>query len=160
MKRNRKETLYRKVNKTTVCRTTHDTIKNPNSKYDRGTKNGIKRSMRPLHRTGYDYTPLYRFLLSKVGKDWDEVYSEAKSRLDNEDAIFYMVALHEKDMNDYFRSGESSFHSKLYVDDTNILQYVNPNLKNTDFDPICPCCTHTFNGKVLINKYKVIENNS
>ncbi|MEN5058847.1 hypothetical protein [Sphingobacterium kitahiroshimense] len=31
---------------------------------------------------GLDYTPLYRFLISKVGSDWNDIFSEAKSRLD------------------------------------------------------------------------------
>ena len=43
-------------------------------------------------RHGYDYTPLFKFLLSRAGKNWDDVYSEAISRLDQEEPIWWMVA--------------------------------------------------------------------
>ena len=34
----------------------------------------------------------------------------------------------------------------LYVDESNILQIVNPNFKQEDLIPSCTCCTHTLNG--------------
>ena len=98
---------------------------------------------------GLDYTPLYRFLLSKVGSDWDNVFSEAKSRLNSSDAIFGMVALREDDKEDFVRTGESYYFSGLYVDKSGILQISNPNLKAKDMKPFCNCCTHTFNGKLF-----------
>lgn len=98
---------------------------------------------------GLDYTPLYRFLLSKVGSDWNEVFSEAKSRLDKEEPIYAIVALKEDEKEDFIRTGESSYFSGLYVDDNNILQLSNPNLKARDMKPFCTCCTHTFNGKLF-----------
>lgn len=154
MQKDRKEPLYRKVNKTTVSRRCWNSTKNPDSKYDRNTKKGIKRGMTPKHLTGYDYTPLYRFLLSRVGMDWDKTFSEASSRLDNTEAIYHLVAKSENDRSEYVNCGESSKYNGLYVDDNNILQKVNPNLKNTDLYPTCHCCTHTFNGEVLKNKYE------
>lgn len=98
---------------------------------------------------GLDYTPLYRFLLSKVGSDWDTVFSEAKSRLNSSDPIFWMVALREDEKKDFIRTGESSYFSGLYVDESGILQISNPNLKAKDMKPFCNCCTHTFNGKLF-----------
>ena len=91
------------------------------------------------------------FLLSKVGEDWDRVHSEAVSRLDNPEAIFHLV---KNDKNkSYVYCGEASIYSVLIVDENNRLQKANPNLTNEMFWPSCHCCTHTFNGKVLVNKY-------
>ncbi|MDP1183677.1 hypothetical protein Q6285_30915, partial [Klebsiella pneumoniae] len=73
-------------------------------------------SMKKGVRRGLDYTPLFRFLLSRVGQDWDEVYSEAVARLDLKDPIFWMVALREMDEQDYIRAGEASYFSGLKVD--------------------------------------------
>lgn len=153
-----KAPLYRKVNKTTISITSHDIIKNPDVKYDRGKKGGIKRSMSRKH-TGYDYTPLFKFLLSKIGKDWDEIYSEAVKRLDSEEPIFYIVAKTENDKRDYICCGQSSYYSGLFIDDDNTLQLVNPEFKNENLHPICTCCTHTFNGKVFTNKTPEILKN-
>lgn len=98
---------------------------------------------------GLDYTPLYQFLLSKVGSDWDEVFSEAKARLDKTEPIFVLVALNETEKQDLVRIGESSYFSGLYVDENKILQVSNPNLTAKDMEPLCSCCTHTFNGKLF-----------
>jgi len=109
----------------------------------------VKGTMFGTKQRGLDYTPLFKFLLSKVGSKWDEVFSEAKSRLDREEPIFWIVALHEDEKKDYVRVGESTYFSGLFVDDDGILQLVNPNLKAVDMTPSCNCCTHTFNGKVF-----------
>jgi hypothetical protein len=101
---------------------------------------------------GLDYTPLFRFLLSKIGFNWDEVFSEAKSRLDKTEPIFWIVALTQDEKKDYVRVGESTYFSGLYVDDNAILQIVNPALKARDMKPFCSCCTHTFNGKLFGTK--------
>ncbi|WP_202621792.1 hypothetical protein [Pontibacter russatus] len=50
---------------------------------------------------GLDYAPLFRFLLSKVGKDWEDVVNEAKSRLDELEPIYWVVALNEEDRKDF-----------------------------------------------------------
>jgi len=65
-------------------------------------------------RRGLDYTPLYRFLLSKVGADWDDVHSEAVSRLDEEYPIFFVVALREDERTPYFYGGETACFSGLF----------------------------------------------
>lgn len=103
----------------------------------------------PKMKRGLDYTPLFRFLLSKVGQNWDEIFSEARSRLDKTDPIFWMVAMNEQEKKDYVRVGESSYYSGLFVDENGILQIHNPNLKAVDMMPFCNCCTHTFNGKLF-----------
>jgi hypothetical protein len=123
------------------------------AKYDRNTKKGINKNMKKNVDRGLDYTPLYRFLLSKVGQDWDKVHSEAVSRLDQEDPIYHLVARNETEKRDYVRCGESSMYSGLYVDENNILQKVNPNLRNEELFPSCGCCTHTFNGTPLQKTY-------
>lgn len=109
----------------------------------------VKGTMFGAKQRGLDYTPLFKFLLSKIGCNWDEVFSEAKSRLDKEEPIFYLVALHEDEKKDCVRVGESTYYSGLFVDDNGVLQLVNPSLKAAYMTPYCDCCTHTFNGKVF-----------
>ncbi|SMP01161.1 hypothetical protein SAMN06265373_101100 [Shimia sagamensis] len=104
-------------------------------------------SMRQGLRHGVDHTPLFRFLLSKVGQSWDAVYSEAQSRLLDEAPIWWLVARSELDRQDVVRVGESSYFSGLYVADTGQLEKVAPHLTASDMRPDCPCCTHTFNGE-------------
>lgn len=146
--------LYRKVNTTT--RVHH--YKGDDAKYDRHTKKGINKNMAKNKHRGLDYTPLFKFLLSKVGQEWDKIYSQAVARLDTAEPIGWMVNLHSTEEEiqkevDYFIV-EKAYYSKLYVDDKGILQVINPNLKNEDFKPSCDCCTHTFNGKVFNHKYE------
>jgi hypothetical protein len=95
---------------------------------------------------GLDYTPLFRFLLSKVGQPWSEIFSEAVARLDHPTPLYWMVALNEAERQDYVRMGESSYYSGLYVDDDGLLQIVNPDIGPASLAPQCKCCTHTFNG--------------
>ncbi len=116
-------------------------------KSTRETLQQVKGTMFGAKQRGLDYTPLFKFLLSKVGSNWDEVFSEAKSRLDKTEPIFWIVALHEDKKKEFIRIGESTYFSGLFVDDNGILQLVNPNLKAADMTPVCNCCTHTFNGK-------------
>lgn len=111
--------------------------------------------MHSTHKHGLDYTPLYRFLLSKVGQQWDDVFSEAIARLDNPEPIFWMVALNGADRRDIVRTGESSYFSGLFVDDDGLLQRVNPDLSIEDMEPKCPCFTHTFNGERYVRVYDV-----
>jgi hypothetical protein len=115
----------------------------------RETVEQIRGTMFGQKERGLDYTPLFRFLLSKVGSNWDEVFSEAKSRLDKSSPIFWMVALNKDAKKDFVRIGDASYYSGLYVDDNGILQITNPDLKASDMKPYCSCCTHTFNGKVF-----------
>ncbi|CAM3149259.1 hypothetical protein KADA111694_06110 [Kaistella daneshvariae] len=145
-----KSKLYRKVN-TKTFNVRHDYgsdfSKTRHSKKEQ--RQQVLGSMSAKKDRGLDYTPLYRFLLSKVGKNWDEVYSEAKSRLDKTDEIFWMVALKEEDKKEFVRCGESSYFSGLFVDENGILQLSNADLTAKDMVPFCTCCTHTLNGKLF-----------
>ncbi|WP_018126920.1 hypothetical protein [Balneola vulgaris] len=145
-----KKPLYRKVN-TKARGVRHDF--GGDFKYSRRIKRDtieqVKGSMHGKKKRGLDYTPLFRFLLSKVGSDWSDVYREATSRLDKEDPIFWIVALTDEEKEDYVRVGESSYFSGLYVDENEKLRRVNPDLEAKDLKPFCDCCTHTLNGKVF-----------
>jgi len=105
-------------------------------------------------RRGLDYTPLFKFLLSKVGSPWDEVFKEAVSRLDKQDPIFALVSNHKDEDCKIVAFGESTFYNGLYVDDEGILQMIAPEIGVEQLEPLCSCCTHTLNGKVFTRKYK------
>lgn len=102
---------------------------------------------------GLDYTPLFRFLLSKIGQDWAAIHGEAVSRLDREEPIWWIVARSEADQRPIVRGGESTYYSGLYVDNDSRLQRVAPGLVVEDLYPSSNCCTHTFNGKRFTRRY-------
>jgi len=142
----RKEPLYRKVN-TQTHRVHHHVGGNyRTARPSQADSDESRGSMHGKHRRGRDYTPLYRFLLSRVGSEWDRVYGEAVARLDRPDPIFRIVARHEGEMRDMVRVDESTYFSGLYVDDEGILRVVDPDLRAEDLTPYCDCCTHTLNG--------------
>lgn len=155
----RKEPLYRTVN-TRAHNHGHPT--GPDYCRQRNTKreksdvaDGVTRGkMRRGVKRGLDYTPLFRFLISKVGEEWRAVYQEAQGRLDREDPIFWLVARTEVDRKPYVRCGEASYYSGLYVDQQGKLALVAPDLKNEDLEPSCGCCTHTFNGAPFVRKFR------
>jgi hypothetical protein len=154
-----KKPLYRKVNTKT-----HGVRHNSGgkAKWDRNTKEsrkkaGNKQSMGGREERGLDYTPLFKFLLSRVGHDWDKTHSEAVSRLDRRgasEAIFWIVARHASEESETVRVGESSYYSGLFVDEDNLLKRVAPKITVDDLYPACSCCTHTFNGETYTNKFK------
>ena len=142
-----KEPLFRKVN-TKARGVRHNSgldfrhVRN----VKRDTREQILGSMHRKKHRGLDYTPLYRFLISKVGSKWDEVFSEAISRIDKSDPIFWIVALTEDQKQEIVRTGDSTYFTGLFVDESGLLQIVNPNIKPEDLKPFCTCCTHTLNG--------------
>jgi hypothetical protein len=144
----KKDPLFRKVN-TTAHGVHHrfggDFHDQRNSKSQRESEE-TRMPMRGKARRGLDYTPLFRFLLSKVGANWNEVHAEAVSRLDRPDPIFWLVAIRSSDEKEYVRTGEASYFSGLRVDEQGRLQIVNPSLGPSSLAPLCACCTHTFNG--------------
>jgi len=157
-----KAPLYRKVN--TRARGVHhhtggDWRHQRNTKREqRNIADEVPRgTMHGTERSGLDYTPLFRFLLSKVGKDWPAVHAEAISRLDREEPIYWLVARTERERKDYVRIGESSYFSGLFVDGDGKLALVAPQLRNEDLTPSCPCCTHTFNGVPFVKKYEPLS---
>ncbi|MCM2129419.1 hypothetical protein [Larsenimonas rhizosphaerae] len=109
--------------------------------------------MRKGIQRGLDYTPLFKFLLAKVGCPWSEVHSEAVSRLDKKDPINWLVAMDYESAEEVIRVGESSYFSGLYVDEKRILRIVNPDIDENTLGPLCKCCTHTFNGTPFTQKY-------
>ena len=149
-----KDPLYRRVN--TRARNVHhrhggDYRHQRNAEHERGS-NRTRGSMRGGQRRGLDYTPLFRFLLSRIGEDWDAVYGEAAARLDTPDPIFWMVARQDHERQDCIRVGESTYYSGLYIDADRRLRAVNPDLSPHTMQPSCPCCTHTFNGVRLTGR--------
>ena len=148
MNPNRKKPLYRKVN--TRARGVHhyfggDYRNNRNKESSIGMSQGIQR--------GLDYTPLFKFLLSKVGCNWDDIHSEAVSRLEKQEPIFWIVAKNKESADDYLRVGESSYYSGLFIDSNNLLQIAAPEITEKTLEPLCKCCTHTFNGIQYTRKF-------
>jgi hypothetical protein len=143
MSRGRKKPLYRKVN-TQTHKVRHRV--GGNYRDQRHNEDAERSAMSHGVRRGRDYTPLFRFLLSRVGDDWDEVHSEAVSRLDTPDPIFWLVALRKEDCEAVVRVEESTYFSGLYVDENNRLRVVAPEIGPASLKPFCPCCTHTLNG--------------
>ena len=147
MRADNKKVLYRKVNTTARGVPHHhgNDYKNSRRKVSAiGMRKGVQR--------GLDYTPLFRFLLSKVGGNWSDIHSEAVSRLDKQDPIFFIVSMDYDSAEEVVRVGESSYFSGLFIDDTGILRVVNPELDENSLEPQCKCCTHTFNGIVFTRK--------
>ncbi|MBP4046648.1 hypothetical protein [Chromobacterium violaceum] len=149
-----KKPLFRKVN--TLA---HGVFHHHGSDYKRSGKKidsaDVKRQgMKGNVQRGLDYTPLFKFLLSKVGSNWNDVFSEASARLDRTEPIYWMVALHEFQKKDYVLIGESSYFSGLFVAEDGVLKIVNPNIGPSTLEPHCRCCTHTFNGVKFTKTYK------
>lgn len=154
----KKEPLYRKVN--TRARGVHhhtggDYRHDRNSKREKQNvaEEVARGSMRADKRRGLDYTPLFRFLLSKVGKDWAAVHAEAVDRLDRDEPIWWLVARAPDERKPFVCIGEASYYSGLYIDDDGKLAVVAPDLRNEDMTPSCPCCTHTLNGVPFVRKF-------
>ena len=141
-----KKPLYRRVNTRTWG------VRHGCTQIDRKETGDIEnrpshQSMRQGLRHGLDYTPLYRFLISRVGQSWSAVHSEGTARLDQEEPIWHLVARSAETAQTRVRAGESSYYSGLFVDGAGVLQMTDPSLDAANMRPFCACCTHTFNGK-------------
>jgi len=143
-----KKPLYRKLNTTAhgaCCHRGPDYAQSRNTKAERrGEKPAV--AMHRGKRRGRDYTPLFRFLLSRVGEDWDVVFQEAQARLDTTEPIFWLVANAPHEQSAVVRVGESSYFNGLFVDEDNRLRMVDPTIGPETMEPSCACCTHTLNG--------------
>ena len=150
-----KAPLYRKVN--TIARGVHHNFggefRHERHAKGNGDEERTRVSMGGKVRRGLDYTPLFRFLLSKVGQDWTEIRREAETRLDRSDPIYWLVAKQEHDRREFVCVGESTYFSGLFIDENNRLQVVNPSLDASSLSPQCRCCTHTFNGLRFTQAY-------
>lgn len=151
MRAERKEPLYRKVN-TRARGVHHDT--GGEYRWRRGDPEGDRAGMSQGVRRGLDYTPLFRFLIARVGDDWREVHREALSRLDRPEPIFWLVALRQEDRREVVRLGESTYFSGLYVDEDHRLRRVASTIGPETLEPSCPCCTHTLNGVPFTRPYR------
>lgn len=154
-----KKPLYRKIN-TCTHRSNH---KKQKDVYERNTKEDLdSKSKMKKHHHGLDFSPLFAFLRKNVGKKWDNVKSEALTRLPKgfvrndplETPIIsyseYLDLCNKEEKGQWdsvFRYGESSYHSLMYVDENGFLQLVDPNLTIEDIKPSCLCCQYSFNGK-------------
>ena len=141
-----KEPLYRKYNK--LARGFHHKTPGGDFRHERNSKamnnfEGTHKSI-PGTKEGYDYTPLFKFLLSRVGQNWDAVFSEAVHRLDKQDPVFWLVDLQfQVGEQGVVRLGESSYYSKLTVQNDLLIVAVPGAVVPAKS---CTCCTHTFNG--------------
>ncbi len=106
---------------------------------------------------GRDYTPLFKFLLSKVGQNFDAVFSEASARLDTTEPVFWMVARIPSERKDVVWFSYNSWYSGLYVDESGLLQKVNPHFGPEHVKFACKCCTHSFNGSPIRQPAREIE---
>ncbi len=147
----KKEPLYRKENKVSLSNK-YNVVKGGDFRHQRNTKEFLNYdgSHSPMNsgQFGYDYTPLFKFLLSKVGENWDSVFSEAISRLDKKEPIFWLVAKNADEKKDIIRCGDNSYYSGLYIDENNLLQIANVNAEVPDAYK-SSSETVTFNGKVV-----------
>ena len=140
--------LFRKVN--TRARGVHH-LKGGQFRHERNTKaekasDRTRGSMHSGKLRGLDYTPLFKFLLSKVGSDWNAVYEAARPRLNSTEPIYWLVARSPPEMRPYVLVGEASYYSGMYIDAEHRLQRVDPALSAASIPRQCTCCTHTFNG--------------
>lgn len=149
---NRIKPLYRKENKVSLSNK-YNVSTGSEYRYQRHSKAFLNDDRNHKSMTsgkyGYDYTPLFKFLLSKVGSDWDKIYAEAKARLNDPEPIFWMVALRESERRSIVRLGDSTYYSGLFVDDDGILAIVNPNISSTELPDPHPGETISFNGLLM-----------
>lgn len=168
-----KPPLYRKVNKRTHNGSNYLYFYTKQRyRFDRDKKQdvlpektAIKRH-NSIHRTGYDYTPLYKFLHAHVGQPWDAIYQECVSRLESPEPITYIVMNVNKrglvtdnhpgiDLPKMIYDGIESYWSALWVDEDGLLQFVDDvysiaddNYFMEDLDMRYPrSLTVTWNGK-------------
>lgn len=135
-----KKPLYRKVNKRTHDGWAWYYYRKERYRFERHKKSYTQAAKMPIKkhsmfRTGYDYTPLFRFLHSHVGNVWADIFCECQARLNDIEPLTWMVVnvnkhglvvdnyLPNGESREYFRVGES-YWSTLYVDEDGVLQFV------------------------------------
>ena len=146
MKQNKKDNLlYTKLNKNTRLYEYYYTTTKNRYRYNRHSKD-MDKANKKSHKNNtncsysriYDYSPLYKFLLKNVGNNWSEIFRVCQSKLNDMEPITKMVInvntrglvidnVDIKNINQYtpyFKSGPNTCFSTLYVDENNIIQYV------------------------------------
>lgn len=156
MRQDRPKPLYRKVN--TRTHNVHHAQTAIDASWLRGKKPSARnekaqKTIKQGVRHGLDYTPLFKFLLKKVGEPWSKVHQEATARILSEEPLWWMVARPGTEERRVIRTGESSYWSGLRLNADGILERVDPLLRLEDLHPNCPCCTHTFNGQFFVHEF-------
>lgn len=157
-----KKKLIRTENRITHNGTSREV--NFRSRWTRHSKNGITPKMKRRINYHLDYTPLFKFLLSKEGEKWEDVWRDCQKRVDTVEPVLWMVQnillnglpKYDKSPEEYDKSfgyGEGSYFSTMYVDENGILQVVDKNYKEPTSLEYCRCCGETFNG-LLYETYK------
>ena len=95
----------------------------------------------------YNYIPLFKYLLKQVGKNWDEIWKDVFPRVDNVAIPIQAMVLNinkNGTVNQYWNKSLAnevfkynctgkyynySYWHSLYVDENNLLQYVDKNYK-------------------------------
>lgn len=158
----KKKKLIRTKNRITHNGTSRDV--NFRSRWTRHSKNGITQKMKKRINYHLDYTPLFKFLLSKEGEKWEGVWRECQKKVDTVEPVLWMVQnirlnglpKHDKCLEEYDKSfgyEEGSYFSTMYVDENGILQVVDKNYKESTPLEYCRRCGETFNG-LLYETYK------
>lgn len=161
MKTDKIKPLYRKVNRKSSyqCRCTE--AKGGRFAWARhskamrqfdGRRLPTRNAKSPYMTDGYDYTPLYRYLLSRVGEPWDDIYAYVKPRLNTTEPIWWLVSRtgFPKDNLSFCRIGEGSYWSRLWIDPEGRLQKVDPTHSHTE--PDCQCHTYSFDGSRIVGR--------
>ena len=162
-----KKPIYRKLNEVGTYGHLEPLTK---YRFDRHKKTPVGNKMRTKHKEfRYDYAPLFRFLLSKVGQPWEPIFQECQSRLNDIKPLMRMVVnVNERglvvdrnpdgNMEKYCFMGEMSAWSTLYVDEVGLLQFVDKDYVKTDENPY-PEQTFTFNGIPVNSEYVEMRGN-
>jgi hypothetical protein len=124
-----KESLYRKRNRPSLSTKYYEKSR-LKYRYERAKHNREERSTIPIKRRGvnpfeccaYNYNPLFKFLHSKVGSKWDEVYSECCSRLNYRQPIWWIIDKVKKEKRKV-RVGENTYVDNLYIENGILCKY-------------------------------------
>lgn len=123
-------------------------------------KNDFETTKLPMKKNrgaGYDYTPLYQYLRSHVGENWNDIYSKILPRLpdtkEGREAWTIFVLQPGEKVRPLVRYGPRSMFSALYIDEKNLLQVVDPTVGvehcNAPYGKDFPE-TYTLNGKRIM----------
>lgn len=86
--------------------------KESNKRFDEGVgyKEPIKNAKSNYITSGYDYTPLFMFLLKNVGQDFDEILKEVTPRLNTIEPVYWMVdkSITREQVTDYLNNLEKN----------------------------------------------------
>jgi hypothetical protein len=151
-------------------------LKHPRYKYERHKKRTqletieelqhkpIIKRYREFYKTSKRwYHPLYHFLLKNVGKNWKDVFQDVFPKVDGDIKAIQKMVLNlnehgsriknfdKESVLPYFKDSHSyysyRYFSTLYVDENDVLQYVDKNFRLKK--PLCTTSTYSFNGSII-----------